>query len=89
MTGDFDSGIEQYMKAVNSLDRSYIDFGPLRATTRARLSRPIIEQLEQHPGFKQLMEDEGIDDTWREVLMELVNGLSDITGIQIYPDNDR
>jgi len=88
MTDDFDSAIEQYMRAVNSLSRAYIDFGPLRAVTRAKLPMPLISKLEQHPGFKLLLEQEGIDDAWCTELMERVNDLADITGIHINPDDD-
>ncbi len=88
MIGDFDSAIEQYGRAVNSLSRAYVDFGPLRAVTRAKLPMSLINQLEQHPGFKLLLEQEGIDEAWRAELMEHVNELTGITGIHINPDDD-
>ena len=38
---------------------------------------------------KKSLEDEGVDEAWRLELMERVNDVSDITGIQIHPDDDR
>jgi hypothetical protein len=88
MTGDLDSAIEYYAKAVNSLSASFIDFGPIRVVSRAKLPKPLVNQLEQHPGFKLLLEQEGIDEAWRAELMERVNELTGITGIHINPDDD-
>lgn len=88
MIGDLDSAIEQYKRAVNSLSRAYVDFGPLRAVTRAKLPMSLISGFERHPGFKLLLEKEGIDEAWRAELMERVNELVDITGIHINPDDD-
>jgi TolB-like protein len=88
MTGDLDSAIEYYAKAVNSLSASFIDFGPIRVVSRAKLPKPLVNQLEQHPGFKLLLEQEGIDEAWRAELMERVNELTGITGIHINPDDN-
>ena len=43
---------------------------------------------EQHPGFKRLLEQEGIDKAWRNELMLRVNELAGITGITINPGDD-
>jgi len=88
LIGDFDTAIEQYSEAVNSLSRAFIDFGPLRATCRAKLPQTVVRELEQHPGFKKLLENEGVDDAWRVELMERVNELTHITGIHINLDDD-
>jgi TolB-like protein len=88
MTGDLDSAIEYYTKSVNSLSASFIDFGPIRAVSRAKLPMSLVNRLEQHPGFKLLLEQEGIDEAWRTELMECVNELTSITGIHINPDDD-
>lgn len=88
MTGDLDLAIEHYAESVNSLSASFIDFGPIRAVSRAKLPMSLVNQLEQHPGFKLLLEQEGIDEAWRTELMERVNELADITGIHINPDDD-
>ncbi len=88
MIGDLDSAIEQYSKSVSLGSRWFIDFGPLRALSRAKLPMSLVNQLEQHPGFQLLLDREGIDDAWRMELMERVNELADITGIRINPDDD-
>lgn len=88
LTGDFDAAMKQYARAVNSLLRGYIDFGPLRAVTRSKLPMSLVAQLEQHPDFTLLLETEGIDDAWCIELMERVNELTEITGIRINPDDD-
>ncbi len=88
MTGDLDSALEYYAESVNSLSASFIDFGPIRSVSRAKLPMSLVNQLEQHPGFTGLLEQEGIDDAWRTELMERVNELTDITGIHIHPDDD-
>jgi tetratricopeptide (TPR) repeat protein len=88
MLGDFDAAMEQYAEAVNSLARGYIDFGPLRAFTRARLPAALVNQLEKHPAFASLLENEGIDDAWCNELMGKVNELAEITGIRISPKDD-
>lgn len=87
LVGNFDAAMEQYARAVNSLLRGYVDFGPLRAVTRARLPATLVSQLEQHSGFVSLLEKEGIDDAWRNKLMEQVNELAGITGIRIAPND--
>jgi len=88
LVGDFDAAIEQYGEAVNSLSRAFIDFGPLRATCRAKLPQTVVQQLEQHPGFQKMLGNEGVDEAWRIELMERVNELTDITGIHINLDDD-
>lgn len=88
MTGNFEAAMERYARAVNSQLRGYIDFGPLRAVTKARLPEALVNQLEQHPDFASLLEKEGIDDAWCKELMDSVNELTEITGIRINPDDD-
>jgi TolB-like protein len=89
MLGDFDSAIVEYEKSVNSQSRSYVDFGPLRSTCRARLPLDMVNRLERHPGFQRLLEQEGVDEAWRRELMERVNDLFDITGIQIREEENE
>ena len=43
-------------------------------------------RIEAHPGFRAALERMGLDDPWREELIEMVNGLEDITGIHIERD---
>ncbi len=88
MIGDIDSAIKEYTNAVDSLSRAFIDFGPLRAVSRAKLPMALVTKLEQHPGFELLLEKQGINENWRVELMERVNEIADITGIHINPDDD-
>jgi TolB-like protein len=87
LVGDFDSALGYYAEAVNSESRAYVDFGPLRAITRAKLTSGMIEQLERHEGFTQLLRSQGVDEAWRMELAERVNELTPITGIAINPDD--
>lgn len=89
LMGNIDEAMEQYARSVDSLLRGYIDFGPLRTFTKAKLPKNLVNQLEQHPVFISLLEKEGIDNAWCTELMERVNELTDITGIHINPDDDK
>lgn len=88
MIGDIDSAIEYYTEAVNSLSARFIDFGNCRAMSRAKLPISLVNELEQHPGFLSLLDQEGIDESWRKELMQRVNDVADKTGIRIRPEDD-
>ena len=87
LVGDFDAALECYVEAVNSKSQAFVDFGPLRVFTRAKLPPVVNEQLEQHEAFVQLSKKEGVDEAWRIELAERVNELTPITGIVIDPDD--
>jgi TolB-like protein len=87
MIGDIDAAMVNYEESVDSTSRSFVDFGWIRATTRARLPMSVVDQLEQHPVFEALLKKEGIDDAWREELAERLNDMADITGIQVKEDD--
>jgi TolB-like protein len=86
MTGDIDAGLEAYAEAVNDQSRSFIDFGNVRAMSRAKLPAAVVEELERHPGFQDLLDKEGIDDAWQAELVQRLNDVSNITGITVKPD---
>lgn len=86
MLGDIDAAMRKYEESVNSASSSFIDFGPLRAMSRAYLPMSLIDRLERHPVFEALLEQHRIDDAWRIELMERVNDLAGITGIHVAPD---
>lgn len=86
MIGDIDEAMRKYEESVNSVSSSFIDFGPLRAMSRAYLPMSLVDQLERHPVFESLLEQHGIDDSWRVELMERLNELTGITGIHVAPD---
>ena len=87
MMGEMDLAIEQYAKATNSQSSSFVDFGPLRAMSRARLPASLVARMEQHPGFQSLLAEQGISDEWRIELMERLNAISAITGITVVQDH--
>lgn len=86
MIGDIDSGLDEYTKAVNDDSRTFIDFGNVRAMSRAKLPMTIVEKIEAHPRFKELMHNERIDDVWRDELVQRLNEVSDVTGVVVQPD---
>ena len=87
MIEDFDAAMVKYKESVDSTSRSFVDFGWVRATTRARLPMSVVDQLEKHPVFEALLKKEGIDDAWRQELAERLNEIADITGIQVKEDD--
>ena len=87
MIGDIDAAMVKYKESVDSSSRSFVDFGWVRATMRARLPILVVDQQEQHPVFEALLEKEGIDDAWREELAERLNDIADITGIHVQEDD--
>ena len=86
MVGDIDRGMEEYAHAVNDDSRTYIDFGNVRAMSRAKLPMSLVEEIEHHPRFRKLMKEEGIDDAWQAELIQRLNEISDITGIVVRAD---
>jgi TolB-like protein len=86
MLDDLDAAAESYAQAVNSRERSFIDFGPLRAMARGRLPRELADRLEQHPRFQALLREQGVTDDWRAELVEQLNAISGLTGIRVEED---
>ena len=86
MIGEMDLAIEQYAKAINSQSSSFIDFGNIRAMSRAKLPASMVARMEQRPGFRALLARQGIDDQWRVELVERLNAISSITGITVAMD---
>lgn len=87
LIGDIDAGMTEYEKSVNADARSYIDFGNVRAMSRAKLPNELVDQLESHPRFAVLLEKEGIDETWQADLIRRLNEISEITGVIVHADN--
>jgi TolB-like protein len=86
LIGDLDSAMIEYEKSVSAEARSYMDFGNVRAMSREKLPMELVTAMESHPRFAELLEKEGVDDAWREELMQSLNSISDITGIVVRPD---
>ena len=58
----------------------------LRIDLRRVLPQSIYRQVERHPRFRLILEELGIDDTWRDELMQMANDLTDVTGIHVQLD---
>lgn len=86
MIGDINRGMEEYTRAVDDDSRTYIDFGNVRAMSRAKLPMTIVEEMEAHPRFTELLNNEGIDGAWQVELIQRLNDISDVTGIVVQPD---
>ena len=87
LIGDVDGGMKYFVDSVGSESRAYIDLGNMRANSRCKLPMSIINEAEQHPVFLKILKDEGIDSSWQQELMERLNAISDITGIDVRPDD--
>jgi len=82
LLGDIEDGINHLEEAVNQ--------GADPAWLRVQVSRQIpqsrMREVEQHPRFQAILKPLGIDDAWRDDLMELANDLTDLTGIHVQLD---
>lgn len=48
----------------------------------------ILREVEQHPRFKAILQQFGIDDAWRDEMMAMADELSVVTGIRVQTDDD-
>ena len=86
LVGDIDRALDEYAKAVDEDSRTFIDFGNLRAMSRAVLPVELAAKIERHPRFEELMRKAGIDDAWRAELIQRLNEISGISGIVVRGD---
>ena len=86
LTGDMDRGMDEYERSVRDVARTFVDFGIMRAMSRAKLPKRLVEEIEHHPRFTDLMRQEGIDEAWQQELMQRLNDISGITGIVVRED---
>ncbi|HZD52603.1 MAG TPA: hypothetical protein VE175_06115 [Woeseiaceae bacterium] len=86
LTDNLDKSLEKYEESVNEKYRSFIDFGNMRAMSRAKLPSGLVEKVEDHPHFRSLMNQSGIDVAWQAELIERLNDISDVTGLVVRPD---
>jgi TolB-like protein len=86
MLDEMDQSLEHYVRAVSFRPISFIDFGPLRVMCRAKLPGSLIERMEQHPIFADLLAKQGITAGRQAELMERLNEIATITGITVAPD---
>jgi hypothetical protein len=48
----------------------------------------MIRKVTSHPHYQELMAGQGMDEGFRQELMETANSLEEITGIHVAPDED-
>ncbi len=62
---------------------------PMLRLNAVRVLPPSIQrQVVQHPRFQAVLEQLGTDDRWRDELLLMANGITDVTGIQVQQDDD-
>jgi TolB-like protein len=83
MVGELDKGLAEYVQAAQGQFRSFIDFGNLRARSRANFPEELVARIEHHPRFLELMEATGITEAWQSELIERLNEVTKITGITV------
>ena len=84
LLGDIEGGLNYAEQAANREIAPTI----FRATVGAVLPQSILREVEQHPRFQVILTQLGIDDTWRDELIEMANDLSAISGIYVQLDED-
>ena len=82
LLGDIEGGLDHLEAAINrgqdlSFNRAQITFVLPRSTQ---------QEVEQHPRFRSLLLQFGIDDSWRDEVMKMANDLTDVTGIHVQLD---
>ena len=60
----------------------------IRSLVRSNLPQSTLRAVEQHPRFTAILKRFGIDDAWRDELIELANDLTDVTGIHVRLDEE-
>jgi len=82
LLGDIEGGINYVEEEVNRVaDPVLLHLNVVRV-----LPQSISREVEQHPRFQSILKQFGIDDTWRDELMDMANDLTDITGIHVQLD---
>ena len=51
-------------------------------------SKSIVDEVEQHPRYRALLAEKGYGDEWTAELVQMVNQLTDITGIHIQSNEE-
>ena len=84
LLGEFERGMNHLeATAAQGFGASGIRLNATRVLP-ASISRAVVD----HPRFKNLMAQYGVDDGWYGELMDMANKLTDITGIVVRPDED-
>jgi TolB-like protein len=81
LLGYVDKGMD-YLEAVNWTPPA------LRTLGLYALTPSIIREVTDHPTYRALLANHGMDDAWRDELMDRVNELEPVTGIRVALDED-
>jgi hypothetical protein len=85
MLGDIDKGLDLLEQAPDETTYGV-------AGSRLRLSwwcpQSVVAEVAQHPRYQELLKERGYDESWQAQLIQMVNQLTDITGIQIQLDSE-
>jgi TolB-like protein len=81
LLGYIDKGMD-YLEAANWAPTG------LRTMALYALTPSMIREVTDHPTYKAMLANHGMDDAWRDELMERVNELEPITGIRVGLDED-
>lgn len=84
LLGDIDRGIEHMEEAYR---RGTATFS-LRVNLHRVLPQSISKQVEEHPGYQAILARFGLDITWKDELMRMVNQLTEVTNIRVQFDED-
>lgn len=75
-------------KGMDYLESSDYDPALLRTVALYALTPSIIRTVTDHPRYKAMLAEEGMDEAWRDELMAKTNELEAITGIHVALDED-
>ncbi len=81
LTGDLEQGID-HLEGLLETNLAIL----VRVNTQRVLPTSIVEEVERHPRYQALLKRHGVDDDARQQVLDLVNGASDLTGIQVSLD---
>jgi TolB-like protein len=85
LLGDVEKGLD-YQDA--QIDAGNGDAWALAQGNLRCLPQKTIQQVREHPRYKQIVTRFGITDDWPNMLLERVNELTPITGIAVRPDEE-
>ena len=80
--GNLDRGID-YLEQMISQDQNW----PLRLDLARFCDAPTINTVLGHPRYQAMLRAMGLDDGWRDELVELCNEVTAATGIHVQPDS--
>lgn len=83
LLGEIEKGLDYVEEAVRRNNNPFM----LRTDLHRAVPHSIAMEVDQHPRFQALFKRFGLDDAWRDELIEIANDLTDITGIHVQQDD--